>query len=72
MDEKKVKELRALYKPGTRIKLIHMDDEQGCRLDGSLGTVGKVDDAGTIHMYWDMGSSLGLLPEVDTFEIIEE
>jgi len=70
MDIEKIEELRALYKPGTRIKLIHMDDKWGCRLDGSMGTVEKVDDAGTIHVHWDMGSSLGLLIGEDEFEII--
>ena len=70
LSKEKVEELRALYRPGTRIKLIHMNDKWGCRLDGSLGTVEHVDDAGTIHMHWDMGSSLGLIPEEDEFKII--
>ena len=68
--KEKLEELRTKYKPGTRIKLIHMDDKWGCRLDGSLGTVEHIDDAGTIHMHWDRGSSLGLIPDEDEFEII--
>lgn len=32
------------------------------------GIVEKVDDGGTIHINWDNGSSLGLIPNVDVFE----
>lgn len=70
MDIDKVKELRSLYKSGTRIRLVHMNDEWGCKLDGSFGTVDYVDDAGTIHIHWDMGSSLGLIPDEDLFEVV--
>ena len=35
--------------------------------DGTYGTVQFVDDAGTIHMGWDNGSSLGLVPDEDQF-----
>ena len=64
-----IQRLRALYTPGTWIRLIHMDDMQAPP-DGTLGTVKWVDDAGTIHMSWNTGSSLGLIPEKDEFEII--
>ena len=35
--------------------------------DETLGTVQFVDDAGTIHVGWDNGSSLGLVPDEDQF-----
>ena len=69
IDRKKVQELRALYTPGTWIRLIHMDDKQAPP-NGTLGIVKWVDDAGTIHMKWNTESSLGLIPEKDEFEII--
>lgn len=34
---------------------------------GSRGTVHCVDDMSTIHMRWDNGSSLGLVPGEDSF-----
>jgi len=69
IDRQRIQELRALYTPGTWIRLIHMDDMQAPP-DGTLGTVKWVDDAGTIHMRWNNGSSLGLIVEKDEFELL--
>ena len=52
--------LREHYRPGTRVKLLRMNDP--CRPDlkaGALGTVIAVDDIGTVHIDWDNGSGLG-------------
>ena len=57
---------RLNYPPGTRLELISMDDPQPI-LPGSRGTVDHVDDMGTIHMRWDSGRSLGLVPGEDSF-----
>lgn len=35
---------------------------------GTLGTVDSIDDGGTIHVVWDNGSRLGLLPGQDEWE----
>ena len=48
-----------------------MDDKQAPP-PGTIGTVDFIDDAGTIHMSWETGSSLGLIPETDSFEVIKE
>lgn len=40
------------------------------RRPGSIGTVDHVDNVGTIHMSWENGSSLGLIPGEDRFKII--
>jgi len=66
-----VAEYKAKYKVGTRIRLINMDSET-TRRAGDIGTVVYVDDMGQIHMSWDGGGSLALIPEVDEFEIISE
>ena len=57
---------RQNYPPGTRLELISMDDPQAIP-PGSRGTVDHVDDMGTIHMRWDCGRSLGLVPGEDSF-----
>lgn len=64
-----VKKLRELYPVGTKIKLIEMNDSQAPP-NGTIGIVDYIDDAGTIHMKWDNGSSLGLIVGEDKFEII--
>lgn len=57
---------RLNYPPGTRLELISMDDPQPIP-PGSRGTVDHVDDMGTIHMRWDSGRSLGVVPGEDSF-----
>lgn len=64
-----VKKLRELYPVGTKIKLVEMSDSQAPP-NGAIGRVDYIDDAGTIHMKWDNGSSLGLIVGEDKFEII--
>ena len=79
-DKEKIEVLRKKYPRGTRIRLIEMKDEwmqkmcreHNIRFEGTLGTVQMVDDAGTIHMHWDIGSSLGLIPDEDVFEVVED
>jgi len=41
-----------------------MNDTQGVE-EGTKGTVTHVDDIGTIHMKWDNGRGLGLIPGED-------
>ena len=66
------KENKAKYPPGTRIKLLSMNDPFAPVPAGALGTVEHVDDAGTIHMKWDNGRTLALVPQEDSFRKIEE
>ena len=62
ISEEALERLRECYPPGTRVVLIKMDDPYNKKLiPGSKGTVESVDDAGTIHVRWDCGSSLGVV-----------
>lgn len=45
---------------GCRIKLLKCNDAYTKIPTGTLGTVSMVDDAGTVHVNWDNGSTLGL------------
>lgn len=69
ISETKLKMLREQYKPGVKVRLIHMDDIQAPPV-GAIGTVQHVDDAGSIHVSWRTGGGLALIPEVDEFEIV--
>lgn len=56
--------------PGTRIRLTNTSDPYTTLTPGDEGTVELVDDAGTIHVTWDTGSRLGLVPGEDTYQIL--
>ena len=52
---------------GDRVELIHTSDPYTSLKPGDQGTVQMVDDAGTVHVKWDSGSTLGLIPGEDRF-----
>ena len=61
-----VEHLRRKYPPGTRLQLSCMEDDFPVP-PGSMGTVEFIDDMGQIHVDWDCGRSLALIPGVDAF-----
>ena len=72
LSNEEVLKIKETYKPGTQIKCVHMGDDFPCNSpvpDGMIGFVTGVDDKGTIHMHWNNGSSLGLIPKLDAFEV---
>lgn len=70
--------MKRCYPPGTRLVLISMDDPYAPIPSGTKGTVVHVDDAAQIHMEWDNGRTLAIVPGEDSFrkltdeEITEE
>ena len=62
----KIEFLRMLYPVGCKVVLHHMDDPQAPP-SGTVGEVIFVDDIGQIHVKWETGSSLALIPSVDSF-----
>ena len=62
----KVDFLRKLYPVGCKVELHFMDDPQAPP-SGTVGEVIFVDDIGQIHVKWETGSSLALIPSVDSF-----
>ena len=70
MNRDKVKQLRERYPKGTRVQLISMEDPYAPVPPGTEGEVAFVDDAGSIHMKWDNGSSLALIPGEDSFRVL--
>ena len=63
-------QLRKQYPVGTKIQLISMRDEKYPILPGTIGVVTHIDDLGSIHMKWQNGSSLAIIPEVDSFKVL--
>ena len=70
MDRKMVDFIKEQYPPGTRIRLNSMDDPYAPIAPGTEGEVDFVDDIGTIHMKWDNGRSLALIPGEDSFTVL--
>ena len=66
LSPKEIAEVRLNYPPGTRVELIHMDDNWAVP-SGTRGEVVRTDDAGQIHMQWDNGRTLAIVPQVDKF-----
>ena len=64
--KEQVERIRQQYPVGTRITLRYMEDPQAPP-PGTKGTVAYVDDIGQIGVKWDTGSSLSLIPGVDSF-----
>lgn len=57
-----VDRIRQSYPVGCHVELTMMNDPYRTDLvPGCKGTVTVVDDAGTIHVRWDIGSSLGVV-----------
>ena len=63
--------LQRQYPRGTRVELLGMDDPQAPPT-GTMGEVIGVDDAGQLLVRWETGSSLSLIPGVDSFRIAEK
>ena len=65
-----VERQRKQYSVGCRVELVRMDDVQAPPI-GTKGTVVSVDDAGSIMVRWDNGSSLNVVYGEDLCRKIE-
>ena len=62
--------IREQYPCDTRIRLQEMNDPYSPVPAGMEGTVEHVDDVCQIHMKWDNGRTLALVPGVDRFAVV--
>jgi hypothetical protein len=67
-----VKFMREQYSSGTRLRLIEMIDPYAPVPPGTEGSIAHIDDQCQIHMKWDNGRTLALIPGVDRFSIIPQ
>ena len=59
------------YPAGCRVELHRMEDPWSPVPSGTKGTVLCVDDAGQLHMQWDNGRTMALVPGADSFSRID-
>ena len=71
MTQERIEAMRRRYPPGTEVTLNSMEGESHMP-PGLKGKVDMVDDAGQIHVNWEKGSSLALVPGVDSFARINK
>lgn len=62
-------QLRKQYPIGTKLQMITMRNEKYPIPPGTVGEVTHIDDIGNIHVRWQNGSSLAIIPEVDSFRV---
>lgn len=72
MSREKVEAIKNNYPEGTRVELNYMDDPYAKLKKGDQGNVMFTDDAGTVHVQWDSGSTLGVIPGIDSFYVVPE
>lgn len=71
MNRRRVEVLRNQYPAGCVVELISMDDEFAPP-KGTKGKVIHVDDIGSIHIAWETGSTLRVVPGVDMVRKLDE
>ena len=71
MNRKRIEVLKKQYPSGCKLELVSMDDEFAPP-KGTKGEVLHVDDTGTIHITWQTGSTLGVVPGVDMVRRLDE
>lgn len=65
--------LRKEYPTGSRVELTKMNDPYRTDLvPGTRGTIQFVDDAGSIHVRWDIGSSLAVVFGEDACRVVTD
>lgn len=55
---------------GKRVRFVSSSDPYTRLRRGDEGTVSFVDDMDTVHVRWDSGSTLGMIPGEDNFDIL--
>lgn len=55
---------------GTRVEFVSTTDPYSRLEPGDRGTVSSVDCLGTLHVRWDNGSMLGLVPDEDRWRVL--
>ena len=71
MNEKAwVERIQKRFPKGTRVELVYTSDPYTKLKPGDTGEVMFVDDMGTVHINWDCGSTLGMVPGEDEIRIL--
>ena len=64
-------ELKKRFPAGALVELVKMEDGDSPPM-GAQGEVLHVDAWGTVHVLWETGSTLGIVPSVDEIRLVSE
>jgi hypothetical protein len=64
-------ELKKRFPAGAMVELMKMEDGDSPPM-GTKGEVLHVDAWGTVHVLWETGSTLGIVPAVDEIRLVSE
>jgi hypothetical protein len=64
-------ELKKRFPAGALVELVKMEDGDSPPM-GTKGEVLHVDAWGTVHVLWETGSTLGIVPSVDEIRLVSE
>ena len=67
-----VERIKAQFPEGTMICCDYMSDDPRPIPPGTIGEVIGVDDAGQVMTRWSNGSSLSIIPGVDSFHVVQQ
>lgn len=75
MTQDQIKQIKNEYPQGTVLELTEDMQSDGKpekdMVKGLQGKINYIDDAGQLHIKWNNGRSLALIPEVDHFKEVE-
>ncbi len=69
--ESTLAELKKRFPAGALVELVKMEDGDSPPV-GTKGNVLHVDALGTVHVLWETGSTLGIVPTVDEIRLVSE
>jgi hypothetical protein len=62
----------SIAKVGMRIRLKEMPNDPNPIDEDMEGTIRTIDSLGTLHVVWDDGSQLGVIPGIDKYELLTD
>lgn len=64
---------RVKYPVGSRIELLSMGNDDPSPIpNGSRGIIKSIDGMATVHVIWDDGRQIGVIPGIDHFRLLSD
>lgn len=70
--QNRVEKTREQYPVGSRVELLTMADDPKPIPNGTRGVIKSVDGMATVHVIWDDGRQLGVIPGIDQFRLLTD